>query len=304
MSLDRAEAKATLMAYLAGTADVDEFEEYNMGLLFTDPGVADLLLREPCFDPSAKENFAIITASEYGLFDIVKRLMQDERTDPSARENEAVTRAAENGYVEIVDLLLEDEANKFPIGLAVAEGHLLVVETLLQDMRVDPSDDDNDAVKTAAEYGELAILDRLLQDKRVDPSATDNYAIRMASENGYLAVVERLLQDKRVDPSACDNYAVRSAASNDHVAIVDRLLDDERVDIAIAIRHSLPENRKLFECRERLTEICIGLQHMQLPAWVTMKILGAACARSTLPLHSKWALVCAVKHFHDRRALD
>jgi hypothetical protein len=46
-----------------------------------------------------------------------------------------------------------------------------------------------------------------------------------------------------------------------------------------------------------LTEICIGLQEMQLPAWVTVQILDAARPWSTLPLHSKWSLVCAVKHF-------
>jgi hypothetical protein len=65
-------------------------------------------------------------------------------------------------------------------------------------------------------------------------------------------------------------------------------------------------NRKRFECRcrERLTEICIALQDLALPAWVTVQILDAARPWSTLtlplPLHSKWNLVCAVKHFHDK----
>jgi hypothetical protein len=40
---------------------------------------------------------------------------------------------------------------------------------------------------------------------------------------------------------------------------------------------------------------------MQLPAWVTIKILYAARPWSTLPLHSKWSLVCAVKHYHDKK---
>jgi hypothetical protein len=50
-----------------------------------------------------------------------------------------------------------------------------------------------------------------------------------------------------------------------------------------------------------LTEICIGLQAMELPAWVTVQILDAARPWSTLPLHSKWNLVCAVKHYHDKK---
>jgi hypothetical protein len=160
--------------------------------------------------------------------------------------------------------------------------------------------DNNYAVRLAAENGQLAIVDRLLQDKRVDPSADNNYAVRLAAENGHLAVVDRLLQDKRVDPSANANWAVRFAAEFGHLAVVDRLLKDDRVDVAVAIQCSLPEHRKRFECRERLAEICIALQAMELPAWITVQILDAARPWSTLPLHSKWNLVCAVKHYHDK----
>jgi hypothetical protein len=108
-----------------------------------------------------------------------------------------------------------------------------------------------------------------------DPSANDNDAIQQAAAHGHLAVVERLLQDVRVDPSGDDNYAVRWAAENGHPA-VDRLLDDDRVDVTVAIQCSLPEDRKRLECRERLTDICIALQAMALPAWITIKILKAA----------------------------
>jgi hypothetical protein len=94
---------------------------------------------------------------------------------------------------------------------------------------------------------------------------------------------------------------VRLAAQKGYVAVVDRLLEDDRVDAAVAIQHSHPEHLKRFECRERLTEICIALQDLALPAWITVQILDAARPWSTLPLHSKWNLVCAVKHFHDKR---
>jgi hypothetical protein len=145
------------------------------------------------------------------------------------------------------------------------------------------------------------IVERLLQDVRVDPSASDNDAFASAARQGHLAVVERLLQDKRVDPSAVDNYAVREAAERGHLAVVDRLLEDDRVDVAVAIQCSSPEHLKRFECRERLTEICIGLQDLELPAWVTVQILDAARPWSTMPLHSKWNLVCAAKHYHDKK---
>jgi hypothetical protein len=74
----------------------------------------------------------------------------------------------------------------------------------------------------------------LLQDARVNPSDDENLAIRSASENGHLAVVDRLLQDPRVDPSASKNGALRMANRMVHIprfkAIVDRLLQDSRVD--------------------------------------------------------------------------
>jgi hypothetical protein len=49
----------------------------------------------------------------------------------------------------------------------------------------------------------------LLADERVDPSANDNYAIRFAAKNGHKEVVKILLADERIDPSA-DRLALTS----------------------------------------------------------------------------------------------
>lgn len=52
---------------------------------------------------------------------------------------------------------------------------------------------------------------RLLRDARVDPSANDNWAIKFALFNGQLAVVDQLLlTDTRVDPSIWDQYVIRN----------------------------------------------------------------------------------------------
>ena len=53
----------------------------------------------------------------------------------------------------------------------------------------------------------LEVVKILMQDERVDPSADDNWAIRYASGNGRLEIVKILTQDKRVDPSAESNLA-------------------------------------------------------------------------------------------------
>jgi len=222
-------------------------------------------------------------------------------------KGDALVRAAENGRVDVVDYLIERRwtfdrsANEsHALRLAAENGHVDVVERLLQE-RVDPTSDNNAAVRWAAANGHFAVVDLLMQDARVDPSAEDNFAVQMAAGYGHFAVVDRLLEDDRVDPSTNNNFAFQMAAGQGHLAIVDRLLEDDRVDAAVAIQHSRPEHLKRFECRERLTEICIALQDLALPAWVTVQILDAARPWSTLPLHSKWNLVCAVKHFHDKQ---
>jgi hypothetical protein len=69
---------------------------------------------------------------------------------------------------------------------------------LLQDPRVNPSADNNSAIRLASQFGHIAVVDRLLQDPRVDPSADNNSAIYLASQFGHIAVDERLLQDKRI----------------------------------------------------------------------------------------------------------
>jgi surface antigen len=256
---------------------------------------------------NGKLNDALALAAKNGHIDVVDYLLRHAMFDPSADFNHAIRMAAQNGHLAVVERLLHDERvdpsanNNYAVRQAARDGHLAIVDRLLQDKRVDPSASINDAVRGAARNGHLAVVERLMRDVRVDPSAEGNYAIRMAACFGHVAVVERLLQDKRVDPSARDNYVVRWAAYYGHFAVVDRLLEDDRVDFTVAIQHSRPEHRKRFECRERLTEICIALQAMELPAWITVQILDAARPWSTLPLHSKWNLVCAVKHFHDKR---
>ena len=45
----------------------------------------------------------------------------------------------------------------------------------------------------AIQKDKIEVVKLLLQDKRVDPSAEDNYAIRWASANGYTEVVKLLL---------------------------------------------------------------------------------------------------------------
>jgi ankyrin repeat protein len=143
--------------------------------------------------------------------------------------------AIEYGYYNIIHVLLKlnvdpSADNNFAIKHASANGHTAVVQLLLNDKRVDPSAGNNYAIRCASVNGHIAVLQLLLNDKRVDPSADDNYVIRRASAYGHIAVVQILLNDKKVDPTACNNFAIRRASANGHIAVVQLLLNDKRVD--------------------------------------------------------------------------
>lgn len=128
------------------------------------------LLRDPRVDPSDNGNLAICLASEHGHLTVVEQLILDPRVDPSANKNLAIRLASEHGHVSIVD-------------------------RLLQDPRVDPSLDQE--FRTAAKEGDLAVVERML-GTGINPSADDNHALRLASYCGHTAVVYRLLRDERV----------------------------------------------------------------------------------------------------------
>ena len=109
------------------------------------------------------------------------------------------------------------------------DDNIILIKILLTHNKIDPSMNDNFAIRYASHNGHLSIVEKLLKDERVDPSADNNFAIQYASHNGHLSIVERLLKDERVDPSADNNLTVRLALVNCHLQVIDRLLKDERV---------------------------------------------------------------------------
>jgi hypothetical protein len=105
---------------------------------------------------------------------------------------------------------------------------------------VDLAAKDSFAVQAAAENGHLAVVERLLQCEGVDPGACGSNAFCLAALRGHLAVVERLLQCPGVDPTADDNLAIWGAVRNEHLAVIERLLRDRRV-VKLAYRQQRPE---------------------------------------------------------------
>jgi ankyrin repeat protein len=143
------------------------------------------------------------------------------------------------GHVDVVRVLLSDARidptvdENYAIRIAADRGHVDVVRVLLSDPRVDPAAEHNHAIGFAAFNGHCDVVRVLLSDSRIDPGADDNFAIRYAALSGHVDIVRILVSDSRADPTAGDNHAIRLAAQNGHADVVSVLLsDDPRVDPA------------------------------------------------------------------------
>jgi ankyrin repeat protein len=61
------------------------------------------------------------------------------------------------------------------------------------------------------------------------------------------------------------------------------------------------QRARLDLIREEASIVCIALQSMELPAWVTLQIIDCVCAPFAVcvPLFLKWNLITCVKHFRN-----
>jgi hypothetical protein len=53
--------------------------------------------------------------------------------------------------------------------------------------------------------------------------------------------------------------------------------------------------------REHAMLICVALQELDLPAFVTLAIIDEAVHENSIRTWAKWELITAAKHFHQRR---
>jgi len=85
---------------------------------------------------------------------------------------------------------------------------------------------------TIAQAAERGYTD-LVRDNvmKVDPTIENNRAIRDASFNGHTEIVKYLLSNPLVDPNAENSDALLSAIANGHTDIVQLLIVDKRTKI-------------------------------------------------------------------------
>lgn len=140
----------------------------------------EILLRDGRFNPLSSGNFLIIEQACKNYYpEIAEMLLADGRFNSNWNYGSAMNIACEYGFTKIVKLLI-DKANVLDrnIWLASEYGHTEIVRILLEDGRVNPSTDDNIAIRCSSKYGYRKITSMLCDDKRVDRKAGLREAIR------------------------------------------------------------------------------------------------------------------------------
>jgi hypothetical protein len=82
------------------------------------------------------------------------------------------------------------------------------------------------------------------------------------------------------------------------------LIEDSAAECARRVNEILAATTHIGMIRKRATEICIGLQSLELPAFVSLQIIDEAVHENSIRMWAKWELITAVKHFRQRRGVE
>lgn len=173
-------------------------------------------------------NEAIINACETGDVFAVSQLLAIAGVDPSMYNDKAIRCAAKGNY-EIVAALLDHpdisvDAWKVAWHTAIDHRATNVVRLLLSRSGVDPTIDDNYALRKATANGDALTVKILLDDARVDPSSLDNDAYVSALRFGDDSVVQCYLKDNRADPPMWHILALRQIVSSGNTVALESFI--------------------------------------------------------------------------------
>jgi ankyrin repeat protein len=111
---------------------------------------------------------------------------------------------------------------------AIEENNIKLVCELVQEGKIDPENNGNEALRTAAKYGFVDIVE-LLFKVGVKPVFGGNCTIRIAAFYGNIKLIEFLLKESRVDPSDCGNESICFAYKKKYTDIVELLWSSQTV---------------------------------------------------------------------------
>ena len=118
----------------------------------------------------------------------VKEFEYERGFDPSYKENWAIIEASSLGHFEIVHLLLNHEdiditkAHKNIFRSAITHQNITLIKNLLKDERFTPFCNKNFILKTAIKINNIEILNLLLNDPRTDVTLNNFNAVYWCSK--------------------------------------------------------------------------------------------------------------------------
>ncbi|KAJ3228257.1 hypothetical protein HDU81_006261 [Chytriomyces hyalinus] len=177
------------------------------------------------FNEAAPALFLILC--EMGHTDAVLYLMQT--VHPSIENLRLNESAVESPFMDVDKSFRPDYSAG--LGLCSEQGHSLLVQHLLKEYDVDPSQNESYCLRMASENGHEQVVSLLVQDARADATAVDNAAIRFAARSGYARVVEILLRDAGCDAHALNSYALVWASRKGHFESVRVLVNANSVNV-------------------------------------------------------------------------
>ncbi len=84
-----------------------------------------------------------------------------------------------------------------------------------------------------------------------------------------------------------------------HANPVCELLEARVLDLA-SFRKMIAAATHIRVIRDRATEICVGLQDLELPALVTLAVVDESVHENLIRMWAKWELITTVKHYRER----
>ena len=195
--------------------------------------VVKLLLNNLLVNPSARDQYTIRWASRNGYIKIVKLLLNDQRVDPSVRDQYAIRWASYNNYIGTVKLLLKDNRVNGCCALycASSAGNHQIVKYILNNVYTRLTELEN-ALTIASKNNYPEVVKLLLNDPRIDPSADNQCAVKQASNGEYIEVLKLLLKDHRVDPHIYKNAVIHAVIRSNDLKAIKILLNNNQINVS------------------------------------------------------------------------
>lgn len=202
-------------------------------------------------EPTGRWSAPLVCAAAKGHLAILNRLLDDPRTNFREAGTAALQAAVKGGFADVVSCLFAQErlrqvqifdSDEVSLADVCADGHLAVVERLLDDLRWVPcqSDGDLSELGEAAAHNHLAVVERLLQHPETRLWYNRHDAVYAAAQGGHMTMLQRLLAEVdhrfRVQPIEDEPREARfralcGACQGGHAGIIEWLLAESEVSL-------------------------------------------------------------------------